>query len=545
MQWRNTMPDKPYRHLSLFMAKQSAIQKQFSELLVQGRDVASYPLAQRYEFDGILYVKRSAEKRPKWSEVLDSITGTEVSHIGNKSSSAVLFLRVTGKLYAFTFGYGRYLLNTLYFVQDFGLKTALNTLNHESLRSVDIHTLEDQPVQKKFQAIRESDASVFGIDISRDVLRAVTGSPKTGINFRNISGGDAMYSFGLNLDINELPALATRISGYYANDDYKNGFAWVDNVQRIKEKGQIDQLDDKLLTAVKNKDKALVVTLPEIEKWDSILGFSFTRSKDKLSPSIQADAYLSGIDPDKLSIESIKRDRLYLTDIHGNEFSHSMYKCMYFEISNTEKTHIIFGGMWYEIDNTFMGRIKTVLDQVAISELAFPSIETWQEDDKLKIETEGDYNVRASAEQGYYLLDKKLIKSNRTTSSIELCDLLTSSGQFIHVKHRKGGSAGLSHLFAQGSVAAEIVLGDKAFRKAARTVLNRISSTARDLIPLDNPNSDNYEVVFLILGDSNDTVKDNLPFFSRVNLSRAYDNLTQRGFVVKIAAAQKVARDDA
>ena len=206
---------------------------------------------------------------------------------------------------------------------------------------------------------------------------------------------------------------------------------------------------------------------------------------------------------------------------------------------------MIFGGVWYEIDNTFMGRIGAVLDQVEISGLAFPSVETWEEDDKQKIETEGDYNTRAANEQGYYLLDKKLIKSNRTTSSIELCDLLTASGQFVHVKHRKGGSAGLSHLFAQGSVAAEIVLGDKAFRKAARTVLKRIDSAARDLVPLDNPNSTDYEVVFLILGDSNDKVKENLPFFSKVNLSRAYEGLTQRGFSVKIAAAPKVARDGA
>ena len=36
------------------------------------------------------------------------------------------------------------------------------------------------------------------------------------------------------------------------------------------------------------------------------------------------------VDAEKLSVESIKRDRLYITDIHGNEFSHSIYKCIYF-----------------------------------------------------------------------------------------------------------------------------------------------------------------------------------------------------------------------
>ena len=536
------MSDKTYRLLNLFMAKPEAATKEFRELLAPNSDVVLYPLDQQFGLDGALYAKRTSVNRPKWSTVVDSITGTTVTQVGNKSSSVVLFLRVDDKLFAFAFGYGRHLINTSYFVQDFGIKTALNTLNHESLRSVDIHTLEDLPVQKKSQATQESEASVFGIDISRDVLRAVTGSPKPGINFRNISGGDAMFSFGIELNIDDLPILATRVASYYANNDYKSGFSWVDNVRRVKEKGLINELDETLLQAVKNKAPNLVITLPEIGKWDSILGFSFTRSKGELLPTIHADTYLSGIDDETLSIESIKRDRLFVFDIHENESGHSMYKCIYYEIPDTQKTHIIFGGIWYEIDNTFMGRINRVLDQIELSELEFPSIETWEEDEKAKIETEGDYNVRASSEQGYYLLDKKLIKTNKTTSSIELCDLLTSNKQFVHVKHRKGGSAGLSHLFAQGSVAAEILLGDKEFRKAARTVLNRISSAARDLIPLDNPKSRDYEVVYLILGDDCATVKNNLPFFSKVNLSRAYENLSQRGFSVKISAASKVPR---
>lgn len=536
------MAEKYYRHLNLFMAKPEEARRAFADLLTPEGDVVLYQLDQRFEFDGALYVKRTAEKRPKWSEIVDAVTGMEVSQIGNKSSSAVLFLRSGNMLFAFTFGYGRYLINTSYFVQDFGLKTALNTLDHESLRSVDLHTLEDQPVQKKSQATRESEASVFGIDISRDVLRAVTGSPKAGIDFKNISGGDAMFSFGVELEIEDLPALASLIASYYENDDYKSGFSWVDNVRRVKEKILLDELDEKLVEAIKNKEPSLVITLPEIGKWDSILGFSFTRSKRELSPTIQADTYLSGIDEEKISIESVKRDRLYVFDIHENESDHSIYKCIYLEIQSALKTHVIFGGVWYEIDNTFMGRINSTLNQVEVSDLKFPSIEIWKEGEEIKIETEGDYNIRASNAYGYYLLDKKLIKSNKTTSSIELCDLLTPNKQFVHVKHRKGGSAGLSHLFAQGGVAAEIMLGDKEFRKAARTVLNRIGAAARDIVPLDNLRSADCEIVFLILGDDSATVKNNLPFFSKVNLSRAYENLSQRGFSVKIAAASKTER---
>jgi uncharacterized protein (TIGR04141 family) len=119
---------------------------------------------------------------------------------------------------------------------------------------------------------------------------------------------------------------------------------------------------------------------------------------------------------------------------------------------------------------------------------------------------------------------------------------MTSNKQYIHVKHRKGGSAGLSHLFAQGSVSAEILLGDKSFRIATRKVLKRVNDGLQHTVPLNNFKSDGVEVVFLILGEDSTTLKDNLPFFSKVNLSKAYESLSQRGFTVQIAGAGTISK---
>jgi len=536
------MPGKKYRHLNIFLKKPEVTYNGFADLLAADKDVVGYETASNLDLNGVLYVKRATEKKPNWSDIADEIAGQTVADIGNKSSSAVLFIRVDNDVFAIAFGYGRHLIDLSFFVQDFGLKTALNTLDHESLRSVDIHTLDDQPVQKKSQATRDSEISVFGIDISKDILRAVTGTPKTGVEFKNISGGDAMFSFGVEMEIGDLTDIARTLKSQYQKNDYKANFLWVDNVRKVKEKSQIDHFDAILLAAIKARDSNLVLTLPEIEKWDSIAGFSFTRTKSNQTPTISTDLYLANIDASKVSIESIKRDQLHVFDIHDNEFSHSIYKCIYYEVSEANKTTIIFGGTWYEIDNSFMGRTNASLTQIAVSSLRFPQIHTWEESNKSKIEAEGDYNIRAAQAHSYYLLDKRLIKSNKSTSSVELCDLLTSAKQFIHVKHRKGGSAGLSHLFAQGSVAAEILLGDRDFRKSARKILGTFSNAARELVPIDNFKSSDYEVVFLILGDEPTTVKDNLPFFSKVNLVRAYDNLSQRGYTVSISAAPKIER---
>ncbi|MGX7001395.1 TIGR04141 family sporadically distributed protein [Caballeronia sp. KNU42] len=533
---------KSYRRLNLFMAKPLSDGQTFGDLLADA-PVDNYPMADDLGIDGGLYVRQSMEKRPSWGSVLDEVTGRAIPNLANRSSSAVLLLRVDGDVFAFTFGYGRYLIEQSLFVQDFGLRTALNTLDEKSLRSVDLHTLEDQPVLKKSQATRDSEVGVFGIDILRDVLRAVTGVPKRGVDLTQIAGGDATFSFSTEMEAADFPELARRIKGYYANDDYKTSFSWVDNVRKVKDDASIDALNVQLVRAVSARNPGIVITLPEIGAWDTILGFSFTRNKDRVRPVIHSADYIDTI-PDLavLTVEGLKRDRLFVHDVDGNITEHPVYRCIYFEIVDGDKTKIIFDGKWYEVDATFIGRITGTIDLVQISTLPFPAVKVWDEEGRSKIESEGDYNIRAATAHGYFLLDKKLVKTDRTTSPIELCDLLTPAKQLVHVKHRKGGSAGLSHLFAQGGVAAEIMLGDKAFRKKARTVLRGVNPAARDLVPLDNLRSADYEIVFLILGEGSATLKRNLPFFSKVNLSKAFENLTQRGFRVSIAGAPTTPR---
>jgi len=537
---------KPYIFLNSFLVKDEYKDLNVSDFLKKTAQVNSYNIDSQHELEGNLFVKVPSEKKPKWATFTEEVTGVGLGELSNRSSSAVLIIKTPENTMAFAFGYGRFLLDIKYFVHDFGIKTALNTLKHDSLKSVNLFTLDDQAVQKKSQATRASDVGVFGIDISKDVLRAVTGSPKSGVNLKNISGGDSVFSFGIELNICEINDLISTLSGYYNNDSYKGEFSWVDNIRKIKESSEISSLDDHLVNALKAKSPDVCVTIPELADWDSIWGFSFTRSKNTINPTIETKDYYANLDVGAVSIDSIKRDRLFVYDTHENETEHQIYKSIYFEHKTSDKVYVLFAGAWYEIATDFMTRVNSTLSQIPISGLSFPEVYTWSEvvdgKTKAKIETEGDYNERAANTHSYYLLDKKLIKSNRTTTSIELCDLMTADKQYIHVKHRKGGSAGLSHLFAQGSVSAEILLGDREFRRETRKVLKRVSNRLQNTVPLDNFKSDGVKIVFVILGEESSTLKDNLPFFSKVNLSKAFESLSQRGFEVQIAGVGTVQR---
>ncbi|HDG9093180.1 TPA: TIGR04141 family sporadically distributed protein, partial [Klebsiella pneumoniae] len=186
------MDDKKlYLYLNAFLVKSEYASIKYSDFLKTSSQVNAYELDNKHELDGMLFIKKPEEKSPIWRGFTEKLIGSPLGELANRSSSAVLIIKTAKATMVFTFGYGRFLIDTQYFVHDFGIKTALNTLKHDSLRSVDLFTLEDQAVQKKSQASRESSIGVFGIDISRDVLRAVTGSPKSGINLKNISGGDS------------------------------------------------------------------------------------------------------------------------------------------------------------------------------------------------------------------------------------------------------------------------------------------------------------------------------------------------------------------
>lgn len=52
----------------------------------------------------------------------------------------------------------------------------------------------------------------------------------------NISGSDAVYSFNLEMDINDIPNILTQLATNYNNNSYKNDLSWVDNIRKIKEK---------------------------------------------------------------------------------------------------------------------------------------------------------------------------------------------------------------------------------------------------------------------------------------------------------------------
>jgi uncharacterized protein (TIGR04141 family) len=203
-----------------------------------------------------------------------------------------------------------------------------------------------------------------------------------------------------------------------------------------------------------------------------------------------------------------------------------VYSCLDGEVTHNGTTYLLEGGDYFAIEKHYQRALDQFIATLPEANIELPPSPRNGE----KEQTEGDYNESAATSNNLYLLDKKTVRVDTSTSPVEVCDLLSKEGHFIHVK-RKLQSASLSHLFGQGAVAGELFVRDQAFRAATR---NQVTEAAfRNQIPDGTPNTRDYEIVYAIIAKwKNRTLKKALPFFSKINLRRHAETLQSMGYKV-------------
>jgi uncharacterized protein (TIGR04141 family) len=115
---------------------------------------------------------------PRWLDFIAPHVSGSLDGLFAASASAVLLVEAGSPLFAVTFGQGRHLLNQDSLEPDFGLRVVLNTVAPDQLKSVDARTIDETTVHTRRDVSRDSAFSAFELDPSRDLLRALTGTPE-------------------------------------------------------------------------------------------------------------------------------------------------------------------------------------------------------------------------------------------------------------------------------------------------------------------------------------------------------------------------------
>ncbi len=522
----------PLQKLHVRLLKSSV--RRVDAALEDKQSLSSYELKSGFGFDGRLYVSPPNQGPPKWLTFVETGIEDELREITNRTNAAVLVIRRKRRIFAFTFGHGGHLLREEVLEPDFGMKAALNALRHDSLRSVDSFAVEEQTVHRRSQASRASGLEVFGIDVSRDILRAVTGVPRTNVPLKTVSGTAGTLAISVHTDFKGLGPLADLLLSLYRRRTYREHFAWVDNVQRVTDPTTVENLESRLLEDLSSREPRSYLAPPEPLEWDSVHEFGYTHRRRDRDLDMTLASYLENIDEDSLTIETLQRHKVFAYEDAGEPPTKhwSIYNCLVFETSHGGGRFVLTAGEWFEVDRGFARQVSQGLRGIRKINLPLPNVRTEADGG---LESEPAYNQRVAREnRSMALLDRKTARCRGTTTGIEVCDLLSQNRDLIHVKHRKGGSSSLSHLFAQGRMSGEALLRDADFREDARRHLRRIRPSLERRIPVDKPDPGGYCVVFAILGGDEDHPGEGLPFFSQLNLVRTYEALVALGYRVGV-----------
>lgn len=493
---------------------------------VKKKNVSQIPLHYEEKSVGTLHVKSTKSNQPKWTRFFD---GLVVAHVFGKNSStaALLVVMAEGRAFGLAFGQGRYLLHPEHVEHNFGLRVTLNSVDENSLRSIDKASFEEQPKHSREQTGKAAGLPSFVVDVERDLLRAVTGKPTDSYFGERISGMDSV-KLSIDMHISSVPQLLHRLLKQYSADNYKKkGFSFVDHIGEVRDSALVDALDDQLIANINAKKTEKVwLAVPELVDWDRAVGFRYSSASSAVRYyDVKLSDFVESLQVKELQKQSLLTRKIYCVDADDlSVFERPAYYYVYAEQEHKKRTYVLNNGKWYLIERDFVSDVNEFYKNVPRYKSTLPS---FGETDN----TEGDYNSRVAKEapEEFALLDKLLITLPGALAPVEACDLYRKPRQFIHVK-RYGGSSLLSHLFNQGTVSAELFRGDVRFRKD----LNKRLPSRHKIKGIEEvPSPNEYKIVYAVISEYEEDLS--IPFFSKISLRHAVNRLATLGYAVELA----------
>ena len=364
-------------------------------------------------------------------------------------------------------------------------------------------------------------------------MSAATGTPADESKWgRRVVGGDPLH-LNLELTFDGLGRLCKDVARAHKRTDFREHFEWIEDIQPVTDPHLIDRLEHVVNDALSSGAvEGLDLAPPDIVDWTRLDAFQYHCNKREglRHPDLRLVDYLAALarvgrraDGD---VQYLRQRHVGAIDVDGQQLERwSLWRCLVGEVQLGSRTYVLDEGDFFAIRADYLRALNTYIDGLPVASVRLPSPPASMR--------ERDYNEFAVAnDPTLFLLDRRTVQV-ATTTPIEICDILTTTRQLVHVK-RHLGARDLSHLFSQGVVAAELLQMSPEFRAAARAkIAEHGGGPAFDFFDPSNLVSSDFEVVYAIIADwRGRKLSTALPFFSKINLRRATDDLRARGFRV-------------
>ena len=526
------MPDEPpLVNLSVHLIKTT--HNDIDSFLLNRPRLDEYPV-EFNEGAGQLFIKRPTTRIVGWASFFAGQVASRAFGL-IASVSAVLLLQVRDRWFAITFGPGgRFLVDRAAIEERFGLLVVLNSIPENQIRSMDKTAFDALATHSRVQTSREASPIEFGLDVERDLVRGVTGTPSDTSLGQRLNGVDPLMA-SVRIELADIPSLMARYLARYRSTNYRRSFPWVDHIAQVKDVVVCQSLDEQLLDRIHGDQlETCWLAVPEIVDWDRIDGFRYGwRPRNPKHHDIDLRIWLNEMvetargvrSPRDVDHNLLSNRKVSCLDADGVTINQwSVYKCLNAEIEGDDgNAYLISAGKWYRVGRDFVQGVNDYFDQL-------PRYDNGMLEYSHDGEASYNESVARNDPDTFALLDNQNIPYGGGPSRIEFCDLYTRDGDIIHVK-RYGGSNVLSHLFSQGTVSGEVFWMQADFREM---VNQRLPESHRIDDHRQRPGRDEYQVVFAVISKQQGEGL-SLPFFSRLNLRAAARRLQAFGYRVSIA----------
>jgi len=504
---------KRVAHLSIHLLKDGMPAE---KALRVGASAGAVPIVVDGTQLGALHFRYTQRDRPKWFDLFSGAVAASALNLGSRSVSAVYLTRAHGRTFALTFGYGQSMLQPGACEERFGLRTTLNLVDPDRLRSIDRKVFEAVFRQGREQSSEPTKVANFGLNVETDLVRAVTGEPLDKTHGQRLSGSDVL--------VTEVPAtlvgLPQLLGGYllaFAGRQYQQRFDWIDHMAEVTDDARCADLDQELVARIRaSNDDRLWLAVPEVVDWSKTAGFAFSRRKNA---PVQVDLHLRHLfdgtrDRTGVTLEALKRWPAVAFNGDGEPTGDewSVYRCICFELTDGRHVFLLSDGRWYRIAKDYVTIVEEKFRSLLSSSAELPPYDA---------DNEAAYNA-SLAGTDYRLIDRTVTRIGG--DPIEPCDLYASDGRLIFVK-RYSNSKPMSHLFGQALVAGEALKSDEPCRKQFKALVGRFPFDVRAFKAEDHP---------IVLGVVSWARTFDLPFFSKVTLRNAATRLQNYGYAVRL-----------
>lgn len=340
--------------------------------------------------DGRFFYVKPWPSTPAWVGYVQPLLKDQLSDIHSTSTSGLLLLRTSNRIFALTFGYGQSLLDLSKIVNQFGLRVALNRIDPRQIRSLDTKTFEDLVVSTNTQVSKSAELPTFGVDISRDILRAVTGEPRDQTFSKRIAGADSLV-MGVTTPSLELPAICDDLLTAFDADDYKTDFGWIDQLSLVRDDATVEALNNLLVAQLRTGSTgATHLAMPETIGWEDIDGFTIAGTRRHVYEDLHLDDYLSRLGSNRatITLNNLKTRSVSVQFGRSGNFDKrwNLYQCIVTEQWLDSRLYVLIEGRWFTVSTTLVEEVNAFVDGLQDTHVALPAARSG--------EKEADYNTR-------------------------------------------------------------------------------------------------------------------------------------------------------